>query len=81
MDKEKSKDNSLEEAKKLAAVAAVDEFIKSGMKVGIGSGSTIVYVVKRIKERIESEKLDIICIPTSFQSEQLIINGLTIIKF
>lgn len=81
MDKEKSKDNSLEEAKKLAADAAVDEFIKSGMKVGIGSGSTIVYVVKRIKERIESEKLDIICIPTSFQSEQLIINGLTIIKF
>jgi ribose 5-phosphate isomerase A len=45
--------------------------------LGIGSGSTVVYAVERIAERVKSEKLNLICIPTSFQARQLIIeNGL-----
>jgi ribose 5-phosphate isomerase A len=43
------------------------------MIVGIGSGSTVVYAVDRIAERVQKEGLKIKCIPTSFQSEQLII--------
>lgn len=68
---------SLETAKKLAAYKAVDDCVRDKMVLGIGSGSTIVYAVDRLKERIESEKLEVICIPTSFQARQLIVqNGL-----
>lgn len=68
---------SLEAAKKLAAYKAVDDCVHDNMVLGVGSGSTIVYAVDRLKERVEKEKLNIICIPTSFQARQLIIkNGL-----
>lgn len=66
---------SLEAAKKLAAYKAVDDFIENNMVLGIGSGSTIVYAVDRLKERVQKEKLNIVCIPTSFQARQLIINN------
>jgi len=45
------------------------------MVVGIGSGSTVVYAVERIAERVRNENLKLKCIPTSFQSEQLIISN------
>lgn len=68
---------SLETAKKLAAFKAVDECVENNMILGVGSGSTIVYAVERLKQRVISEKLNITCIPTSFQARQLIIqNGL-----
>lgn len=65
--------SSIEEAKKKAAIAAVDEFIQDNMIVGIGSGSTVVYAVERIAERVKKENLKLVCIPTSFQSTQLIV--------
>ncbi|XP_055533954.1 ribose-5-phosphate isomerase [Wyeomyia smithii] len=70
---------SLEQAKKIAAFKAVDEYVKDNTVVGIGSGSTVVYAVQRLVERVKSEKLNLICIPTSFQARQLIIeNALTL---
>jgi ribose 5-phosphate isomerase A len=69
----------IEEAKKKAACAAVDEYIHDGMTVGIGSGSTVVYAVQHLAERIHSKKWHVICIPTSYQARQLIIdNNLTL---
>lgn len=69
--------SALEGAKKLAANKAVDTHIKDNFIVGIGSGSTIIYAVQRIAERVANEKLNLICIPTSFQAKQLIhSNGL-----
>jgi ribose 5-phosphate isomerase A len=62
----------VEEGKRAAAYLAVDELIENGQIVGIGSGSTIIYAVDRIAERVKSEKLNLICIPTSFQAKQLI---------
>uniref|UniRef100_A0A672P4P8 ribose-5-phosphate isomerase n=1 Tax=Sinocyclocheilus grahami TaxID=75366 RepID=A0A672P4P8_SINGR len=56
-----------EEAKKLAAYAAVDNHIQNNQVVGVGSGSTIVYAVDRLTERVRQEKLNIVCVPTSFQ--------------
>ncbi|XP_061896587.1 ribose-5-phosphate isomerase-like [Entelurus aequoreus] len=41
--------------------------------VGVGSGSTIVYAVDRLAERVRQEKLNIVCVPTSFQARQLIL--------
>ena len=66
---------SLEDAKKSAARKAIDEHVKDGFVIGIGSGSTIVYGIERLAERVKDEKLNIICIPTSFQSKQLIVQN------
>lgn len=64
---------SIEDAKKKAGYAAVDEFVKDKMVLGIGSGSTVVYAVERLAQRVKEENLDVVCIPTSFQSYQLIV--------
>lgn len=66
---------SLEKAKELAAFKAVDDYVQNNMVLGIGSGSTIVYAVNRLKQRVDKEKLNVICIPTSFQARQLIIQN------
>lgn len=67
---------SVETAKKLAAYRAVDEnFTPDAKFVGIGSGSTVVYVAERIGQLKNKDQFT--CIPTGFQSTQLIIdNGL-----
>ncbi|XP_053521237.1 ribose-5-phosphate isomerase isoform X1 [Artibeus jamaicensis] len=68
-----------EEAKKLAGRAAVENHVKNNQVLGIGSGSTIVHAVQRIAERVKQENLNLICIPTSFQARQLILQyGLTL---
>ena len=65
--------------KKAAAYEAVNKYVKDGQNIGIGSGSTIVYAVQRIAERIKDEKLNLQCVPTSFQAKQLIVeNGLNL---
>jgi len=47
--------------------------------LGIGSGSTVVYAVERLAHRVREEKLNVVCIPTSFQARQLIVeNGLVL---
>ncbi|KAG8033818.1 hypothetical protein G9C98_008299 [Cotesia typhae] len=69
----------LELAKKKAALKAVDEFVKSDCVIGIGSGSTVIYAVNRIAEKVKIDGINVVCVPTSFQSRQLIIdNNLTI---
>ena len=65
--------NKIEGAKKLAAYQAVDNHIKSGFTVGIGSGSTVVYAVERLAQRVKNENLIVKCVPTSFQARQLVV--------
>ena len=66
---------SVEAAKALAGAAAVDNHIdKDTSVVGVGSGSTIVYAVKRLAERVKEEGLTVRCVPTSFQARQLIVS-------
>eukprot|EP00053_Salpingoeca_punica_P007349 m.67320 g.67320 ORF g.67320 m.67320 type:complete len:285 (+) comp14104_c1_seq1:1018-1872(+) len=60
-------------AKLRAAYAAVDNHVKSGQVVGIGSGSTIVFAVQRIAAKVKEGHLsNLLCIPTSFQARGLI---------
>ena len=66
---------SLEEAKRIAAYKAVNEYVKNNTVLGVGSGSTVVYAVKRLAERVIGENLNVICIPTSFQARQLILEN------
>ncbi|CAG8597918.1 7340_t:CDS:2 [Acaulospora morrowiae] len=81
----------LTNSKRLAAYKAVDNHLDSSTRiVGIGSGSTVVFVIERILQRgglkeAENEKLkkldvnNCVFIPTSFQSRQLIVdNGLNL---
>jgi ribose 5-phosphate isomerase len=60
----------IESAKREAARKAVDEYVKTGMAIGVGSGSTIVYAIQRLAELVEGG-LDVRCVPTSFQSRQV----------
>ncbi|XP_023376283.1 ribose-5-phosphate isomerase [Pteropus vampyrus] len=54
-------------------------FWQNNQVLGIGSGSTIVHAVQRIAERVKQENLNLVCIPTSFQARQLILqHGLTL---
>lgn len=66
---------ALESAKQVAAFRAVDDYIQDNQVVGVGSGSTVVYAVQRLAERVAKEKLNLTCIPTSFQSKQLIVKN------
>ncbi|KAJ3002511.1 UNVERIFIED_CONTAM: hypothetical protein HDU68_006191, partial [Siphonaria sp. JEL0065] len=68
----------VEQAKKEASYAAIDEHINASTHViGIGSGSTVVYCVERLSQRFKTEPdLKIkACIPTSFQANQLILEA------
>ncbi|XP_052772574.1 ribose-5-phosphate isomerase-like [Mya arenaria] len=71
--------SGIDAGKKAAAIAAVNNHIKDQQIVGIGSGTTVVSAVQRIVERVKAENLKLICIPTSFQAKQLIVdNNLTL---
>ncbi|GAA5867062.1 hypothetical protein JCM8547_008428 [Rhodosporidiobolus lusitaniae] len=66
-----------EKAKRLAAYAAVDEHVKDFHKVlGIGSGSTVPYVVERLCQPPHCyANSDRWYIPTGFQSKELIVKA------
>ncbi len=55
--------NKTEEQKKAAALAAF-EYVKSGMKVGLGTGSTANYFIDELGRRAK-DGLDVKCVATS----------------
>jgi ribose 5-phosphate isomerase A len=60
-----------EQLKEKAAHYAVG-FVKSGMVVGLGTGSTAAYAVKQIAKRLKAGDLkNIVGIPTSIRTEKL----------
>ena len=58
------------DAAKRAAGRQATEFISNGMIVGLGTGSTVWYVLERLAERIENERLQIRGIATSVDTEE-----------
>ena len=63
--------NKQEKLKQDAAHRAV-EFIKSGMVLGLGTGSTAAYAVKQIAKRLKAgDLMNIVGIPTSIRTEKL----------
>lgn len=74
--------SSIEDAKRAAGkVAVANHYPKDARWVGIGSGSTIVYVVEAIKQSgIDTTATRFV--PTGFQSKKLITSaGLTAVDF
>ncbi len=59
--------------KKEKAAESAASLITDGMVVGLGSGSTAEFVIRRIGERIEEEGLELLGVPTSLRTEMLAI--------
>ena len=57
----------MEELKKTAGVTAA-KFVKDGMVVGLGTGSTAYFFVEESGRRIKEEGLNIVCVTTSSQT-------------
>jgi len=56
--------------KEAAGKAVVDDMVKSGMKLGLGTGSTAIHAVRRVGELLAQGALrDISAFATSFQTE------------
>lgn len=51
-------------AKRAAAFAAAD-LVQDGMKIGLGSGSTFLFVIERLAERIRTQGLKVTGVPSS----------------
>ena len=58
------------EMKKIVAEKAVDTFVKDDMNVGLGTGSTAYFAIKRIGQLV-ADGYDLTCVATSVQSENL----------
>jgi ribose 5-phosphate isomerase A len=57
---------SAEDLKRLVGYKAVDDFVKSGMVVGLGTGSTAFFAVERLGQKLSQGLLsDVSCVPTS----------------
>ncbi len=69
---------SHEKEKQIIAEESV-KLIKSGMTVGLGSGSTAAFFIKALKERIKNESLNISCVATSLLSKELVAESIPLI--
>lgn len=59
---------SQDELKKQAAWKAVD-YVKSGMRLGLGTGSTAAFAVERIGQLLKDGTLkDLVAVPTSIRT-------------
>ena len=57
-------------AKRAAGSAAAD-LVESGMRLGLGTGSTTAFAIEAIGRRVQDEGLDVSGVPTSFAAERL----------
>ncbi len=63
--------SDLQKAAKRAVGKQVASMIKSGMKLGLGTGSTAALAIEELGIRVREEGLDVTGVPTSFASERL----------
>ncbi len=60
----------IQACKRRAGRHAADEFLRSGMTIGLGTGSTAIFATRRIAERLQDGSLhDIAALPTSIATE------------
>lgn len=57
-------------AKRAAGAAAIDLYVRPGMKLGLGSGTTSHWMVRALGERVK-EGLDVVGVPTSTGTAEL----------
>ena len=62
---------SQDELKKQTGYKAIDDYVESGMVVGLGTGSTAYYAVERLGQKLKSGELkDILAVPTSVRTKE-----------
>jgi len=60
-----------DELKRQTGYRAVDDYVKSGMVVGLGTGSTAYFAVERLGQKLKSGELqNIVAIPTSTRTQE-----------
>ncbi|MEL7150195.1 MAG: ribose-5-phosphate isomerase RpiA [Pseudomonadota bacterium] len=59
------------DAAKSAAAAHAATYVKPGMKLGLGTGSTAAWLVRHLGKRVREDGLDILCVPTSTRTADL----------
>ena len=64
--------DEVETLKQLAGIEAC-KFVKNGMRVGLGTGSTVKHTVIELGRRVSEEGLQIVGVPTSLATEKLAI--------
>lgn len=62
------KDTSSNSSSKMNAGYKAAEYVKDGMVLGLGTGSTTHFFIEKVGMRIRDEGINIMGIPTSFQS-------------
>lgn len=62
--------NETSNLKKIVAEKAVDDYIKDGMTVGLGTGSTAYFAIKRVGELV-AKGYKLRCVATSKQTEDI----------
>uniref|UniRef100_UPI00403F5F14 ribose-5-phosphate isomerase RpiA n=1 Tax=Candidatus Enterococcus willemsii TaxID=1857215 RepID=UPI00403F5F14 len=55
--------------KKMVGIQAAS-YVKDGMTVGLGTGSTAYYMIEELGRRVKEENLSIVGVPTSFASRE-----------
>uniref|UniRef100_A0A0N5BWJ4 ribose-5-phosphate isomerase n=1 Tax=Strongyloides papillosus TaxID=174720 RepID=A0A0N5BWJ4_STREA len=71
-----STDFAMESGKEAAAKACALAHIRSGYKIGVGSGSTVKYLVDFLRDKVSSgEYKDLKCVPTSFLTKKWLLEA------
>lgn len=65
--------NGIRDDLKRAAARTAADMVADGMLVGLGSGSTLVHVLRRLGERVRDSGLRITGVPTSYQARSVAI--------
>lgn len=62
---------SQDELKKQVGYKAVGDYVKSGMVIGLGTGSTAYFAVERVGQKLRSGELkDVVAVPTSKRTQE-----------
>ncbi|CAG9474954.1 ribose 5-phosphate epimerase, putative [Plasmodium vivax] len=60
----------MDDLKRRVAYKAVDDYVQSNMTIGLGTGTTVFYVLERIEKLMRNGKItNVVCIPTSIDTE------------
>lgn len=62
-------DNAADAAKRASAEAAI-KLVESGMRLGLGSGTTMRFAVEALGRRIKDEHIEVVCVATSVRTEE-----------
>jgi ribose 5-phosphate isomerase A len=62
------------EEKKAAGESAA-QLVKDGMTIGLGTGSTVAWTIRKLGQRVREDGLEILGVPTSYQAEALAIES------